>query len=376
MHELARRLTGDFEVRVICPHTVGTATREVVDGVEVIRFRYAPASIETLVNDGGMVANVRNSPWKSLLLPGYALGMIFAILRESTRRRPDVVHAHWIIPQGLLYLAAGLVRSSPLMVTSHGADLFALRGPMFASLRRFVASKARLLTVVSPAMKERLISEGVAADKIFVAPMGVDFHERFTPGAPEIRSSNELLFVGRLVEKKGLSVLIQAMPEILLACPAATLTVGGFGPEEADLRKLCESLGLSGQVTFMGAVKQVDLPRYYRRAALFIAPFVEAASGDQEGLGLVALEAAGCGCPVIISDMPATREVFDTRVTPGSPPALAAAVIAQLAATREARAELAGSQRQRLVSSYDWSSASQVYSNLLSSILDGGQVHE
>ena len=152
--------------------------------------------------------------------------------------------------------------------------------------------------------------------------------------------------------------------------------MGGFGPEEANLRRLCDSMGLSSRVTFMGAVKQADLPRFYRRAALFIAPFVEAASGDQEGLGLVALEAAGCGCPVIISDMPATRKVFDTRVTPGSPIALAAAVIAQLSATAEARAELAASQRKRLVSSYDWGSVSQVYSKLLASMLDGGRINE
>lgn len=376
MHELARRLTGDFEVRVICPHTVGTATREVVDGVEVIRFRYAPARIETLVNDGGMVVNVRNSPWKSLLLPGYALGMIFAILRESTRRRPDMVHAHWIIPQGLLCLIAGVVGRSPLMVTAHGADVFALRGRVFAALRKLVASRAGLITVVSPALKERLVSEGVAAGKIVVASMGVDFMERFTPGAPEERSRTELLFVGRLVEKKGLRVLIQAMPEILLACPAATLTVGGFGPEEADIRKLCDGMGLSARVNFVGAVKQADLPQYYRRAALFVAPFVEAVSGDQEGLGLVALEAAGCGCPVVISDLPATREIFDARVIPGSPVALAAAVIAQLNSTSEERAELAASQRRRLIASYDWGSVSQVYSSLLISMLDGRKAHE
>ena len=126
----------------------------------------------------------------------------------------------------------------------------------------------------------------------------------------------------------------------------------------------------------MGAVKQADLPQYYRRAALFVAPFVEAVSGDQEGLGLVALEAAGCGCPVVISDLPATREIFDARVIPGSPVALAAAVIAQLNSTSEERAELAASQRRRLIASYDWGSVSQVYSSLLISMLDGRKAHE
>src|SRR5690606_34159902 len=70
VHELARRLTDRFNVTVLCPHAPGTASSEAMDGVQIIRYRYAPSAWETLVNDGGIVANLRRTKWKALLLPG------------------------------------------------------------------------------------------------------------------------------------------------------------------------------------------------------------------------------------------------------------------------------------------------------------------
>lgn len=109
------------------------------------------------------------------------------------------------------------------------------------------------------------------------------------------------------MEKKGLRHLIDAMPHVLAERPSAFLTVAGFGPELEERRSQVERLGLGDRVRFLGAVKQESLPGLYRRAAVFVAPFVEAATGDRDGLGLVVVEAAGCGCPVVVSDTAVTR---------------------------------------------------------------------
>lgn len=366
VHELARRLVPDFDVRVLCPHAPGAKAREVFDGVDVLRFRYAPERFETLVNDGGLIGNLRRSKWKLLLLPLFAVGFLWAMRRAQSSWSPALIHAHWLVPQGLFALLATMgSRRTPLVVTAHGADVFALRGKFFDACRRRVAGRAARVTVVSAAMKERLVATGVPADKISVASMGVDFQTAFVPDPGVSRDEDQLLFVGRLVEKKGLAVLLQALPQVIAAVPAARLTVVGFGPEESSLKALAGRLGLAGRVDFLGARPQSALPEFYRRATVFVAPFVEASSGDQEGLGLVALEASGCGCPVVITDLPATRDVFADRVASGSAPALAAALVQLLRASRESRDEIARAQRLRLVEDYDWERVAAVYVGLL-----------
>jgi glycosyltransferase involved in cell wall biosynthesis len=334
VHELARRLTDRFRVIALVPSGPGAAAHETLDGVDVIRYRYAPRRFETLVNDGGIVTNLRLNRWKLLLVPTFVLAQAWRSWRLLRTMQIDVIHAHWLLPQGLIAAMLGKMpgRAPPFLVTSHGADLFALRGKVFNALKRFVVRKAAMVTVVSDAMRSELARMGADVADVRVQPMGVDLTGRFVPDPAITRSRQEILFAGRLVEKKGLRYLIDAMPSILQACPSAHLTVVGFGPEEADRRAQVESLSLQGNVHFTGALAQADLPARYQHAAVFVAPFVQASSGDQEGLGLVCLEAAGCGCPVVVSDLPATREVLPdgagcTRVAPGDSTALAAALV-------------------------------------------------
>lgn len=373
VHELARRLTDRFNVTVLCPHAPGAASSEVMDGVRIIRYRYAPSAWETLVNDGGIVANLRRSKWKALLLPGFFIGQLWAACRLARRGRVDVIHAHWLVPQGLVAAVLRLAsrRKPPFIVTSHGADLYALNGLAWDAAKRFVARAATALAVVSGAMREELARLGVAGDGVRILPMGVDLSSRFTPDAPTVRSPGEILFVGRLVEKKGVRHLLDAMPAILARHSSATLSIAGFGPEESALRARVGVLGLGHAVRFLGPVPQSDLPALYRRAAVFVAPFVQAAGGDREGLGLVTIEAIGCGCPVVVGDLPAVRDVLDPDeasgmlVPPGDPVALAEAVSGILddpvgAAQRVARL------RAQVVQRFDWQQVAARYRALLS----------
>lgn len=371
VHELCKRLTGDFDVTVLSPHASGAMVEEIMDGVSVRRYRYAPASWETLVNNGGIVTNLKRQPWKWLLVPGFLLVQAWAVWRLIRRWRPDIIHAHWVLPQGLLIAVLSYIvrRKFPFLVTAHGADLFALHGWGFTVLKRFVIHRATAVTVVSSAMRTELVRIGAEVDEVEIQPMGVDLSERFTPDPSILRSSDEMLFVGRLVEKKGLRYLIGAMPAILSARPKTYLTVAGFGPEESALRMQVQELGLDNKVHFIGAVVQADLPALYRRAAVFVAPFVQAASGDQEGLGLVCIEAAGCGCPVIMSDLATSRDMFTdasgvVSVTQADSPALALAVQnVLLAPDRYRRAAIAN--RQQLMQRFDWYAVSQRYIQLL-----------
>ena len=371
VHELAKRMTGHFRVLALVPHAPGAALQEDMDDVQVIRYRYAPARWETLVNDGGIVSNLQKAKWKYLLLPGFVLAQAWTAWRLVRTRRIGVIHAHWLIPQGLV---AALLQwlpgiKLPFVVTSHGADLYALRSKPMQALKRFVAGRAARVTVVSGAMRRELERLGVAPDRTMVRPMGVDLAARFLPDANAPRSRDEILFVGRLVEKKGLRHLIEAMPGVLQVRPSAFLTVAGFGPEEPVLRGQVLRLGLEEKVRFAGAVPQDRLPQLYRGAALFVAPFVRAASGDEEGLGLVLVEAIGCGCPVIVGNVPAMVEVLgdgfdDMTVDPANTSAFADRIVAALAESDAARSRTA-ELREAIGTRFDWTHAAARYRGIL-----------
>lgn len=375
VHELARRLTPSFNVTVVCPHSPGAEMLENLDGVSIRRFRYAMSSMETLVHGGGMVANIFRSPWKFMLLPSFFFAYLFAVDRILSRNKIDVIHAHWIIPQGLILLMLRLLgrKVPPILLTSHGGDLFGLQGSFFSVVKEKILRQADQVTVVSYAMVEPARRLGVSMGKLEVIPMGVDFDDRFTPGKPSERKKARLLFVGRLVEKKGISVLLEAMPEIISAFPDVRLKIVGDGPLRQQLVNQCNRLGISAYVSFVGARAQLELPVFYREASLFVAPFVRATNGDQEGLGLVSVEAIACECPVVLGAVPAVLDVLDecldaeSLIEPGDVSGLVDAIVSALT-NYEATCRKAALLRNRLLVSFSWNTVALRYSGKLEAL--------
>ena len=374
VHELSKRLTERFKVTVLCPHAEGASTRERLDGVDVVRYRYAPQRLERLVNDGGIVTNLRLHRWMALLLPGFFLAQLVCLIRLQLRLRPAAIHAHWIIPQAFTAVLANLLtfRRTPILVTSHGADLFALNGSLMRRLKRWTLRRCAKATVVSQAMLAPIRSLGMPDTHVTVAPMGVDM-SRFAPASADVRSADELLFVGRLVEKKGLRYLIDALPAVLEKHPKVRLTVAGFGPELEQRQAQVAHLGLQDKVHFLGAVDQASLPALYQRAAMLVAPFVQADSGDREGLGLVSVEALACGCPVVTTRIEAVKEVFGGQWPPfiascGSPSSLAEQIIRVLANPESAATWVADYQSTQGIR-FDWSHVAAGYKRALSRLV-------
>jgi len=377
VHELARRLLDRFEVAVLTSRAPGASEHEWLDGVEVFRYRYAPRRWETLVYGGGIAMHLRNSPWKWLLVPGFVMAQVVAAARIARLRRVVLVHAHWLLPQGAVAWLLWRMRRVPrYVVTSHGGDLYGFHGRLAQSLKRRVARDAASMTVVSTVMLDEARRIDLRPPRLEVIPMGADLQVRFVPDTAVPRSHNELLFVGRLVEKKGLSHLLDAMPQVLRSHPHTRLTIAGFGPLRDELENQARRLGVDGQVSFPGALPQAELPSLYRRAAMVVAPFVRAASGDQEGLPVVLMEAIGCGCPIVASDIPGVRDLAgedseDMLVPPGDVPALAAAITRLLDDPQHA-ATLAIARRAACLDRIDWSSVTAAYVSVLADATNAG----
>jgi glycosyltransferase involved in cell wall biosynthesis len=367
-YELAKK----YDVFILAPHFPGAARRETLSNDEqklsIYRYRYFLPALESLANEGGIMARIRQNPLRLLLVPFFLVAQFFAVARLHRQQKFDAIHAHWIIPQGLVAAVFRLIsrNAPPVLMTSHGSDLFALRGSMMVRLKRWIMSKAGKITVVSAAMREHCVSEGYDAAKITVAPMGVALQSTFTPGA-EKGGRDGLIFVGNLVEIKGLAFLIEAMAILTARYPELLLTVVGDGPDGQTLLEHAERLQLRNNVQFLGSVPNTQLPDLLRGASVAVMPSL------REGLGLVAIEAMGCGCAVVASDLPAIRDTVLPGKTglvarPGDAKDLAEK-IDQLLADDDLRRALAENGRRHAVKNFDWQTVGDDYVQLVAGMI-------
>jgi len=375
---LSYELTNSFDVVVLVPHCKGAIRRETITSkgrsIEVRRFRYCPAAMETLAYDGGMLFRVRRNPLRLLLLPLFFLAQALAAFRLHREDGFDAVHAHWMVPQGFVAVTLRILarRFPPVLVTSHGGDLYGLRGPVFESLKRWILTRADAVTVVSHAMRNYCADHSLVPGKIIVQSMGVDLEGTFTPG-DTANTRGGLVFVGRLVEKKGVEYLIEAMALLISKYPQLMLTIVGDGPLRESLTALALTQGVNDRVRFLGSVPNEEVPDYLRAAAIFAMPSIVAASGDQEGLGLVAVEAQGCGCAVVATDLPAIRDtVIDGETGLMARPADAADLANKIEVLLDddvLRKSLAKSGRKHALEKFNWTAVGSAYSKIIRDLI-------
>jgi colanic acid/amylovoran biosynthesis glycosyltransferase len=302
--DLARTHAAHFHTVVLTPAVPGGPTHEARDGFEVRRYRYYPHRWEDLAA-GAIIENVRARPSRLLQVPFLLAGGMLALRRAVREFRPDVIHVHWIVPQGLMALVSA--RNLPWLVTAHGGDLYALDSRPLRRLKRDVVRRARAVTVMNDEMRKRVVDLGVSPELASVLPMGVDL--RLHGGEHSVRPvPGRLVFVGRLVEKKGVGVLLQALGRIPDDVEWS-LEVVGDGPLRAQLEE--EAAPLGDRVTFTGQVPGAAVHEALRRAQIAVLPSVRAHSGDQDGRPVALLEALAAGVPVVASDLPGLAEVVD-----------------------------------------------------------------
>jgi glycosyltransferase involved in cell wall biosynthesis len=288
---LATALRNDgIETSVLAPADADYAAHDSLDGIPVERFHYAPRRFETLAYTGNMASQVQAS-WSARVT---LLGFLGAEFRSAVRLRrefkPDVVHAHWWFPNGLVGTWLGRMSNKPLVTTLHGSDVRLARSVAFARPAfRHVLHRSAAVTAVSRWLASEA-QQVVSAPKAIVAPMPVAT-DLFSPGGA--RQTDRLLFVGRLNKQKGIELLLQAVSRV---SRPIHLDVVGDGEDREKLQELAGALGIADRVRWHGALPQPRLADFYRGATALVVPSVE------EGLGLVAVEAQLCETPVIAFD--------------------------------------------------------------------------
>lgn len=241
--------------------------------------------------------------WKGM----YKIGGIIPPkwLTAVQRYGPELVHAHFASDGGLVFPLCQRLRI-PLVVTCHGYDAtwptpnwqtVRSRGDFFRALllhkRDLALAKAHRIIAVSQFIRDQLLLRGANDEKVVVHYIGID-RQRFSP--KDLQRQPTVLFVGRLVEKKGGTYLIEAMARVQRQLPSVDLVMIGDGPLRSQLQTLSQKLGV--RVQFLGQQPPEQVRHWMNRAQVFCVPSIIAKSGDAEGFGMVFAEAQAMGLPV------------------------------------------------------------------------------
>jgi glycosyltransferase involved in cell wall biosynthesis len=255
----------------------------------------------------------------------FLISSTFKLMSMVRHYKIDLIHAHFLLPPGLIGVGVGKILGTKTAVTAHGSDLLIQsKNPVLRYLIKFVLGKADYVLVVNNTLKDKALKLGVNPDKIHITPNAVDV-VKFNPHNKElpsdIKMSHEkpvVLFVGNLVFQKGVEYLLEAKK--LMNCDAELLLVGD-GPLRQDLEKKVQDDEIQ-DVIFAGARRDVD--KIMPSADLFVL------SSVSEGFPITILEAMASGLPVVATSVGGINEVLDENVgimvIPSNPSELAMAM--------------------------------------------------
>jgi phosphatidylinositol alpha-1,6-mannosyltransferase len=353
---LARMRARGVEVEVLTSSYKGMGD-QVTRGIPVHRFRYFPARWENLTHEETAPDRMRKSLLYRVMPAFYVAAGMAAAWRLARKGRYDIVHVHWPMPHALFGWSAQRAAGSRVVATFYSVEVRWIS-------RGIPALKAFLKWTIRFPDRAVAISSTTAAEIRTVANVPVDvipYTIALPPAAPAKAPPGEtrLLFVGRLVERKGVDVLLRALAS-LGDLPMVRLIVVGDGPEMHKLAAMAGELGVAGRVEFVGRASDERLRQEYARASMFVLPAIVDARGDTEGLGVVLLEAMNSRVPVIASDAGGIVDIVEREKTgllvpPGDASALAGA-IRRLASDHEKARALGEAGYRRLVERFSWDS--------------------
>lgn len=280
-------------------------------------FQYLPRNWQTLSYGSGILPNLKKKPLLYLQVPFFLISMFINLIYQCKKIKPDIIHAHWVIPQGFIAILVGKLLNIPVVITAHGGDAFSLNSGVLSRLKRLTLRHSQAWTSNTPATAQAF-GKTSSIPTPNIIPMGVDI-ELFQSGSKEKLANTEtrniILFVGRLVEKKGVKYLIEAYSKLPKKNQQESiLWIIGEGDEREALESQAEKSGIKN-IKFWGQVQNNKLPDFYAAASIFVAPSIIDSKGDTEGQGVILLEAMASGTPIISTNVGGIPEVISEGKT-------------------------------------------------------------
>lgn len=376
------RFIGDFSgtfIEALCEELAAQGQRVTVwapydpayrrplnDAVTLRLYRYIwPDSLHRL----GYMRTMQSD--LSLRLEAYALSPalfirgIQTVWWEARRLRPDVLHAHWLLPNGFIAAIVSRRLGIPLAISVPGSDAQVARSnPLFRAMARFALRQAALLTANSAELRDAVLPLGADLNRFDMILYGTD-PNALTPsseGVQALRRKLEIdesavvaLCVGRMAAKKGFDVFIRALADPILRTQPVIGVMVGDGDEKAGWQRLAEQLGVAARLRWVGSVPKTEIGRYYNMADFLVMPSV---NRPADGLNVCVLDAMSCGKPVIGSTAagnPLAIVHGETGLlTPEQDAVTLAAAMALLAGNPGLRARMGAAARTRIETELGW----------------------
>ena len=369
-------------VHVVAPFHRDVRREAIERGVHLHFFRYSPNEslniwgyAESLHADVTLRKNI-------LVTAPLALGASFLTVMQLINQAShhtshnnsgntttfDIMHAHWVLPNGVPAAIAAHLNRLPLVISLHGSDIFLAERNAPLSLTATSALRAAGgITACSGDLRERALRLGARTHNFDVVPYEVD-PTAFRPdpsNATFVRAELGLapdtpliVTIGRLVYKKGLTYLLDAFPKIHQQHPHAALIIAGYGDLRETLEQQAHALGVASHVYFPGKLERERAARYISAADVYTIPSIRDQDGNVDGLPNVLLEGMGAGRPIVASRVAGIPEVIDDGVhgllVPERDAAALASAITQLLGNRDFAHRLGAAARQRIEQELTW----------------------
>ena len=287
-------------------------------------------------------------------------------LRLAMTNRFDAIHAFRALPEGLVALAVARMTFRPVVIYAHGEELTSWgRGKKYEAMRVALRHADRIIAN-SEHTQRTLVAMGVAPERIDVIHPGVDVSV-FRPGLDVsglreslgISAGERLVFsVGRLSRRKGFDQVVRAVARLRADHMAVRYVIAGIGEDFEHLQELIREHRLQGVVHMLGPVDAGDLARWMNACDVFAMPNRDI-NGDNEGFGIVFIEAAACGKPALAGEAGGTgsavlNEATGLRVDGTSLDAVTAG-LRRLLADADWAAEMGRAGERRVAKDFTWS---------------------
>lgn len=303
----------------------------------------------------------------------YELPAACYFARHCSRSGVRHIHVHFASRSLNLGIMTGMLIKAPVSCTVHAFDIFTRKpGSLTARL-----SKCVFIAAISE-YNIRYLSE-TCGDRIAnlcrVVHCGIDV-DQFKATDRDLQPG-KLLFVGRLVEKKGLEVSIEAAARLHEEGISFSYDIVGNGPMHDDLEELIKCRGLEEKVRLLGSVPNDRLTGLFNQCGVFVMPCVRASSGDQDGIPVALMEAMACEIPVVSTNISGIPELVEDGVNGYLTDAkdvdgLAAVLKGLLVATPQHNRKLGRAGRRRIQEEFNITRTSCQLRELISGIHDGG----
>lgn len=380
-----KRAYPHLELSVLAPHDARSHTKNFTQHADYneYRFHYAwPHGLEKLAGRG-IMPQLKQNPAYYLLVPALFIAEFFALFRLARKIQPDIIYAHWFMPQAITSVFVSRLTRIPYTFTTHSSDMQVMKKlPLARSLMNFAMKHVLKWTLISEktlAKTKPLFSDEEWQQyekKMKMIPMGVHVKEYAdtTPAEPQLPHLIELpkeqkivFFIGRLAEIKGIHQLIAAFAK--LNRRDYMLVIAGEGPEQRNLKQLTKQHHLQDQIRFVGHVSKNDKKYLYQRADVMVVPSIKDSRGHTEGMPVVLLEGLASGKVIIASDVSGGELVIEHGVNGFLYPYHS---LDELAQQLEVALELSDSKKQAIALAsqeraleYDWEVIAQKHYDFL-----------